>query len=76
MTFWAPTETRPGDRSPSHVHTQVFGRELRSEAAFEMIDAGLETSVLGNFLAVFPQAGSAIGKVLGLSERSLARRRS
>lgn len=76
MTIWAPAEVRPGDSSPSGVHAQVFGKELGSEAAFEMIDAGLETSVLDNFLAVFPQATSAIGKVLGLSERSLARRRS
>jgi len=75
LATWVPAAPKAPDGSSSFVHTAVFGQELGSEAAFELIDAGLERRILDNFLRLFPQADDAVGRVLSLSERSLARRR-
>lgn len=76
MTLWTPAQSGEAAHDPAVIGRRVFGRHLGADAAFELIDRGLEISVLDNFLQLFPGAGSEISTILHLSDRSLARRRS
>jgi len=76
VTTWIPQH--PGDAGavPETVGPHVFGGHLDTEGAFRLIDEGLEISVLDNFLELFPQARPELGLIIGISDRSLVRRRS
>lgn len=76
MPLWTPAQPDEAARNPAVIRQRVFGQHLGADAAFELIDRGLEISVLDNFLKLFPGAGPEISTILHVSERSLARRRS
>ncbi len=76
MTTWTPSSTTRS-RSPGRTLLErVLGEAASGDEAFERIEEGLETRVLENFLELVPETRLALGGVLRLSERTLARRRS
>lgn len=76
MIIWTPDPTSPSSGPARLFQERVLGEVLNSDEAFERIEEGLETRVLDNFLSLVPEVSLALRRVLRLSERTLARRRS
>ena len=76
MTTWTPPNTT-GAKSPgTQLWEQVFGTPWSSDEAFVAIEQGLSAGVLRKLEACVPGVIPVVPELLGISARTLARRRS
>ena len=76
VATWTPAknteETSPGQE----LWEKIFGRDFTSDKAFVTIEQGFSVEVLSTFETCVPGITMYVPNVLGISQRTLARRRS
>ncbi|MEX2535647.1 MAG: antitoxin Xre/MbcA/ParS toxin-binding domain-containing protein [Trueperaceae bacterium] len=75
MAVWTPVLEDDTPDLGREFRQRVLGTDFSGEAAFKSIEQGLNMDALDNLLAFAPDLGHSIAHLLGISDRTLARRR-
>jgi putative toxin-antitoxin system antitoxin component (TIGR02293 family) len=76
LVTWTPLANAEEKSPGRELWEKVWGRDFTPEKAFVTIEQGLSTTVLLKFETCVPSVTMFIPKALGISARTLARRRS
>jgi putative toxin-antitoxin system antitoxin component (TIGR02293 family) len=76
LATWTPPKNTEEKSPGRELWEKVFGSDFPPEKAFVTIEQGLSTAVLLKFETCVPGVILSVPAVLGISERTLARRRS
>jgi putative toxin-antitoxin system antitoxin component (TIGR02293 family) len=76
LATWTPPKNTEEKSPGRELWEKVFGNDFTSDKAFVAIEQGFSTAVLLKFETCVPGVTILVPEVLGISERTLARRRS
>src|SRR4029450_7051524 len=76
VTTWTPPKTTEAKNPGTQLWEHVFGTSWSSDEAFVAIEQGLSAGVLRRLEACVPGVIPVVPELLGISPRTLARRRS